>query len=335
MVKGLKEDKQKSNLIEIKMLRDPIFGYIILALAIFSVIFGLIILLGDIFFQDSVSSLEFSKGCIAQVDIKGQIISSELQPDIFGGSKGLVSSLEIKNMLEEISKKNDVKAILVVIDSPGGSVLGSQEIYNAIEKIKKPKVSYLREIAASGGYYVALATDYIVAEPSTLTGSIGSRMTLIELTGLFEKIGYNQTNIKSGELKDIGDPSKKPTQREIELLQNLVNETFEEFKQILLKKRYDKLDKTKLDEVYSAAIFSGKQAYKIGLIDEIGDKTHAVKKISEMLNTTKELPICDVEKKKIGILSSLLNSISGLISPKIKVEINIAKNDLEKKLYYQ
>ncbi|MFN3909753.1 MAG: signal peptide peptidase SppA [Candidatus Anstonellaceae archaeon] len=335
MTKGLVKEKEKSSqLIELKVLKNPIFVYILLAFALGAIVFGVMLLLGD--FSSSFNTPQLgSEGCIAQLDIKGEIVSYEIEPDIFGQTSSLTSSLEVKRLIEEADKKSNIKGILIVIDSPGGSVLGSQEIYKALKNSKKPKVAYLREIAASGGYYAALGTDYIIAEPSTLTGSIGARMTLIELTDLFQKIGYNQTNIKSGELKDIGDPSKKPTEKEIQLLQNLVNETFEDFKQALLINRANKLDQNKLEDIYSAAIFSGKQAFEIGLVDQIGEKEDAINKISELAKSKKKLLICESEKRKGGFLSSLLNSFTQILSPKVQINVNIAKPSSTKSLFYE
>ncbi|MEM4361381.1 MAG: signal peptide peptidase SppA [Candidatus Anstonellaceae archaeon] len=322
MNKGLKKESQP---IEISFLKNPIFSYLFIAFAVAALLFGFFLL---IFGNEGVKEGSFSpliEGCVEEIEINGQIVSYKVEPSIFQSEADVISSLDIKEQIDRAEKNKEVKGYLVVIDSPGGSVVASQEIYNALKNSKKPKVAYFRELAASGGYYVALATDYIVSEPAAITGSIGARMTLIELSGLFEKIGINQTNIKSGELKDIGDISRKPTEREIQLLQRLINETFEDFREKLISSRGNKIDQKYLDEIYSAAIFSGKQAYTIGLVDELGGKEKALEKLSSLLNYNKTLKICPKTQKKGGLLSSLISEIS----PKIQINIKVSPQQLQ------
>jgi protease-4 len=304
--------------IEIPFLKSPIFGYLLVFLGFLLVLGGFLLI-----FANAQNEGVIGTDCIGELEIKGEIVSYDVTPSLFG-TDSLVSSEKIKEQIEQAQKRDDIKALLVVIDSPGGSVVGSQEIYRALKNFKKPKVAYFREIAASGGYYAALGTDYIVAEPNSITGSIGARMTLAELTGLFEKLGYNQTNIKSGELKDIGDPSKKATEKEIEILQKIVNETFEDFKGVLLENRQNKLNKDYLEDIYKASIFTGKQAYKAGLVDKVGSKEDAIKKTMELANL-KEKNICKLQEKKQSFLSSLLAEAIGPINPKIEINIQLPK----------
>ncbi|MBM3229495.1 signal peptide peptidase SppA, partial [Candidatus Parvarchaeota archaeon] len=182
----------------------------------------------------------FDSGCIGVVDIRGEIISDDISPGLF--SQGVAGSSTIASRIAQADSRDDVKAILLVVDSPGGSVVATREIYDALEASKKPKVAYFREVAASGGYYVGAATDYIVSEPAALTGSIGVRATFTDLSPLFEKIGVNTTIVKSGRFKDIGDSTRPMTDEEKKIIQSMVDEIFEDFKSAVLKHRAGKID---------------------------------------------------------------------------------------------
>lgn len=258
------------------------------------ILLGLVFLvfLGVLLFS-SVSTSLFEK-CVAVIEINGEITTTNTPRTLF--SEGIIGSEEIAGTIEKLNVRDDVGAVVFVIDSPGGSIVASHEIYDAIKNLRKPKVAYFHEIAASGGYYIATGTDYIISEPSALTGSIGAIMVTADMSGLFEKIGVNVSTIKSGELKDIGGPNKPLTEKERQILQTLINEMFGEFKSIVLENRGSRLNSEKFNEILDARILSGKQAKEIGLVDALGHKKDAIRKAAQLANITEEEPsVCKIE----------------------------------------
>jgi protease-4 len=220
--------------------------------------------------------------CVAVVDINTPLTVEGMPTTLF--DVGYPGSEELAYSIEEINERDDVGAVVFVFNSPGGSVVATREVYNAVNELDKPSVSYFREVAASGAYYVASGSDYIVSDPDALTGSIGVIATVTQMADLFDKIGVNVTAIKSGPHKDIGSSFRNMTSEEQQILQVLVDEIYEEFRQVILLNRKGKLDLAKFDEVSDGRILSGRQAYKAGLVDELGTKKDAIKKAAELAN---------------------------------------------------
>jgi protease-4 len=223
--------------------------------------------------------LAFGGKKVAVITIDGPITVKGEEPTLF--DKGRPGSADYARVIEELNKRDDVGALVVVINSPGGSVVASREIYDALKAFKKPKVAYLYEIATSGGYYVACGTDYIVAHPDTLTGSIGVVALFPSFKGLFDKLGINVTVVKSGRYKDIGSSFRDMDPKEYELLKGVVDEIFEEFKSVVLSARKGKVADD-VYEVFDARILTGRQAKRYGLVDELGTEQDAIKKAAEM-----------------------------------------------------
>jgi protease IV len=256
------------------------------------------------------------KGCIGLVEVVGEIVVSDTPDSLFG--TGAAGSETIAAQIEDASNRSDVKAIVVLIDSPGGSPVASRQIWSALKSSGKPTVTYMREMAASGGYYVAAGTDYIIAEPDTLTGSIGVRATVTDLSGLFAKIGYNETTFKSGEFKDIGSSSRPMTPEEEAIMQGIINETFEEFKGVVMESRSGKISTANLSQIFDARVMTGRQALSFGLVDQLGTKKDAMKKASQMAGG-EELPICEMAPKKRGFLSALLGDMAFFKLPELSM----------------
>ncbi len=252
------------------------------------------------------------KGCIGVVELHGDIVPYT-QPDSVL-SAGQTGADDIARTIEEADARPDVKALMLDVDSPGGSVYATHEIYEAYAAVRKPKVAYFGETAASGAYYVASASDYIVSDPDTLTGSIGVRATVGDLSGLFGKIGYNETTFKSGDLKDMGTASRPMSQMEKEVFASIVNETFEEFKNIVISNRGDKLDPAGFKTALDARVLSGRQAKAIGLVDRLGSRKDALKKAAALAGED-ELPVCEISVSSPSPLSRLLGGMIGPIVP--------------------
>ncbi len=192
--------------------------------------------------------------------------------------KGVIT--DSKTAVDQISKYSDdpgIKSIIVRIDSPGGGVAASQEIYQSIltAKTKKKIVASLGSVAASGGYYIACASDRIVSNPGTVTGSIGAIMHFTNVEETMKKIGLRASAVKSGRYKDIGSPLRDMTPDERALMQGVIDDIYDQFIDAVSANR--KIQKEKLKEYADGRIFTGRQALQLGLVDVLGDMDSAVK----------------------------------------------------------
>ncbi len=233
--------------------------------------------------------------CIAVVDINNPLTVEGVPPSLF--DSGLPSSEDYASTIRELNSRDDVGAVVFVMNSPGGSVVATREVYDAVVDLDKPSVSYFREVAASGAYYVASGTDYIVSDPNALTGSIGVIATFTSMEGLFGKLGIETTTIKSGQYKDIGSAFRNMTDDEKQIMQALVDEVYQEFRSVVLSNRKDVLDRDRFDAVADGRILSGRQAKAVGLVDQLGNKRDAIKKAAELANISasyNDLRICEV-----------------------------------------
>jgi protease-4 len=193
------------------------------------------------------------------------------------------NSTDIIRQLKKYSVDSSIPVIVVHIDSPGGAVAPSQEIYEEIEKAKekgKKIVASMGSVGASGGYYVACAADTIVANPATLTGSIGVIFEFPVADELFKKIGLRFEVVKSGEFKDMGSYSRRMTERERKLLQSVIDDTYDQFVEVLVENR--NLPREEVLKIADGSIFTGRQAKKLGLVDELGDLEDAIKIAGKM-----------------------------------------------------
>ncbi|MDD5339921.1 MAG: signal peptide peptidase SppA [Candidatus ainarchaeum sp.] len=249
-----------------------------------------------LFFAFSPLVPSFTGQCVAVVDLNQEIALEGSEPTIFtAGSPG---SEEIAQSIRALGSRDDVGAVLFVVNSPGGSVVATREIYDAVKELDKPKVAYFREVAASGAYYIATGTDYIISDPDALTGSIGVVATFTDLSGLLEKIGVNVTSIASGAHKDMGSEFRNMTPEEQAIMQALISEIYDEFHSVVLENRRGRLDLARFEEVADGRIMSGRQAAKIGLVDGVGSKRDAILKAASLANisagSADEVRLCQV-----------------------------------------
>lgn len=203
-----------------------------------------------------------------------------------------------------------IKAIVIRIDSPGGSVAPVQEIYSELQKIDKPIVASMGSTAASGGYYVACAADTIMANPGTLTGSIGVIMQFTQLKGLYDKIGLEHQVIKSGEFKDTGSPFRGLTEKEQAVLQATVDDVYNQFVDTILEARNSLLNRSEIVELADGRIFSGQQALDSKLLDQLGNLPDAIELAAELANIDGKPKVVRKEKK-----TSLLEQLLGIQQP--------------------
>jgi protease IV len=217
-------------------------------------------------------------------------------------------SRAITSQLVKLRKDDGIKAIVLRINSPGGSVGATQEIYREVRKTSKDKrvVASMGDVAASGGYYVAAGADRIVANPGTITGSIGVIMHFARFEELLKKIGVNLSVIKTGEFKDIGSPHREMTEREKELIKSLIADIQDQFVDGVAEGRHLSVEKVR--EIADGRIFSGAQAKELGLVDVLGNFHDAVEAAKKMAGIKGEVTLVYPEKKGLEIWEAFLET---------------------------
>lgn len=262
----------------------------------------------------------FKSERIVAIKLEG-VISDTSTSSLF---KDGTSSSSVLEQITKAAKDPNVKAILLRINSPGGTVAASQEIYQALinARKKKPIVITMGDIAASGGYYIASAANTIYANPGTLTGSIGVITSYLNFTDLFKKIGVQGVTIKSGHYKDIGSPTRPLTEEEKKILQELLNNSYNQFISDVAKGR--DMDKKRVASIAEGLIYTGEQAKKIGLVDHLGDYYKAAAHTQKLAKEkfpylakkygNKDLPIEETWKSS-SILESLIGASIKNIEP--------------------
>ena len=226
----------------------------------------------------------------------------------------IVSSEETIKELEKFRSRNDVSAILVRIDSPGGLVAPTQEIYEKIKLIKKEKpiVASMGSVAASGGYYISLGADSIIANPGSIVGSIGVIMNYPVMTELLNKVGINFETIKSGELKDVGSYSREVTKADREHLNNMVLDMYKQFVDAVTQNR--SLSEEEVLKIADGRVFTGRQSKELGLIDVIGTFDDAIT-IAGSLGQIKGKPkTVQVNKKRPSLLDWFTGNLGQTVS---------------------
>jgi len=220
----------------------------------------------------------------------------------------ILDSREIIEELKEYNSNESVKAILLRIDSPGGAVAPSQEIYEEVKKIrdegKKKIVTSMGSVAASGGYYIASVSDKIVANPGSITGSIGVIMELANVSGLMKKVGVESVIIKSGKYKDIGSVFRTMTKEERDLLQGMMDDVHDQFIEAVAVGR--DIEKERLIPIADGRVFTGRQAKELGLVDEIGNMQDAIRLAADMVGIVGEPSILE-KKKRFSFMDIIRN----------------------------
>jgi protease-4 len=258
-------------------------GVIVVLLVIF---FAVLYLIG----RSAGTSSQFAFGDrIAIVEIRGVIAQSS----------------QIIEEIHQYLEDDGVKAIILRIDSPGGGVGPSQEIHREVLKVKAKKkiVTSMGSVAASGGYYIACASDLIVANPGTITGSIGVLMEFTNIEELFKKIGIKGVVLKSGEHKDIGSPFREMTPDEKRIMQEVIDNVHQQFIKAVAEGR--KLDHSKVTQIADGRIFSGEQAKQLGLVDQIGNLDDAIDATARLVGIEGKPDIL-YPKKKFSIWELLI-----------------------------
>jgi len=224
----------------------------------------------------------------------------------------IVSSDDAVRLIKKYRDNNSVKAIIIRLDTPGGGVAASQEIYEAIRtaKIKKPVVCSMGEVAASGGYYIACGCDSILANPGTLTGSIGVILSYAMVEELMKKIGVKFEVVKAGEVKDMASPFREMSPQERSLLQAMIDDVHLQFMEAVSEGRKIPLDSVKL--FADGRVFSGRQALNLKLVDKLGTLDDAVMLAGEMAGLKETPKVVKERKRRPSLFDMLAESAESL-----------------------
>ncbi|MBK3332704.1 signal peptide peptidase SppA [Persephonella atlantica] len=237
---------------------------------------------------------------------------------------GVISSYEpvIQN-IETAQIDSSIKAVVIAVDSPGGAVGAAQEIYSAIEKLRKekPVVVSMGNVAASGGYYVSVPANVIYANPGTITGSIGVIIQHVSFAKVLEKLGIKVENIKSGQNKDILYPNRELTPQQKKLLEETIKDVYNQFLEDIVK--YRKIDINTLKQYADGRIFTGRQAKKLKLIDKLGNIQDAVEEAKKLAG---------LEGKKVMVIK--IRKEESILKKMLQLKLSIPENLSFPQFYY-
>lgn len=264
----------------------------------------LIVILGLIFISSLFVALVLSLGIgsemnmlggnVAVIPING-VISSEKNP-----WSSTVEPMQVREWIRDAENDPSIKAIVFEINSPGGSAVASDEIGTAIKQTTKPTVAWIREVGASGGYWIASNADHIVANRMSITGSVGVTASYIDFAGTLERYNASYEQLTGGEYKELGTPFKELTPDERKILQSKIDRIHEYFLEEVQTNR--NLTNTTMKEIRTGEFFLGIEAYELGLVDELG----SFPQVDSYLNATiGEEPIYTHYEKPRSFLADL------------------------------
>jgi protease-4 len=270
------------------LIAGSIIGGIVLACAILP-LGGLALLLGSA--GSASSGLATASSSWSEQIVEGsgldRIVIIDIAGTIGAGGGGLLSGgltqEDILSQIKQATEDSFVKAVVLRVDSPGGGVVASNEIHAQLLKLREAEkrlVVSMGSTAASGGYYVATPAERIYANPDTLTGSLGVILSLVNYEEAFEKIGVESVVYKSGELKDIGSPTRPATPEEQEVLQSVVDDAYQGFVDVIAEGR--NMPRERVVELADGRVYTGKQALELGLVDALGNLDEAIAGAKEL-----------------------------------------------------
>lgn len=275
--------------------------------------------------KQNITAKTYKKG-----DNKNKIALLHIEGTIQGGTPTLFNNQTYDHQLvldtiKAIKKDDTIKGVILVINSPGGAVYESQQVYKELlalkEERKIPVHAVFKSIAASGGYYIATASDHITASQETLTGSIGVIMGGKNYTDLFKKLGISSNIIKSGSHKDIGSNAREMTDEEKQILQTMINGAYERFVDVVEKGR--KLPREEVKKLADGRIYDGQQALEKGLVDSIGFVDDAIDYMAKEIKVEKPMVIDISNVNSTGLFSAETKlDITKSIQKAIKEEID-------------
>ncbi|HMZ56566.1 MAG TPA: signal peptide peptidase SppA [Nitrospira sp.] len=267
------------------------------------------------------------------IGVGALMLINALLPDLDFSGQDRVAIIRIEGVildaqstiseLKQYSENPLVKAIVLRIDSPGGGVVPSQEIHDAVKRVKnksnKAVIASMGTVAASGGYYIAAATDRIIANPGTLTGSIGVIMEMANFEGLMKKVGVEGVVIKSGRFKDVGSPLRKMSDEERKLLQSVMDDVHHQFIQAVADGRA--LEVSDVEPLADGRIYTGRQAKEARLVDELGDLDDAIHIAADIAGMEGEPKV--VEPRKRFSFRDIIESRWASVFPKLELDTGV------------
>ncbi len=234
----------------------------------------------------------------------------------------IIDPSSIVRQFKKYREDKSIKAIILHVNSPGGGVAASQEMYEEVRKTRdsgKPVIVSFGSIAASGGYYVACGGSLIVSNPGSLTGSIGVIATFTNFKELADKLGVKENVVKSGKLKDSGNPFRDMNADDLEYFQEIIDNSYEQFLDVVSTER--KIDKEELRKIANGRVFTGKQAKDLKLVDSLGTFQDAIRIAGQIAKIDGE-PSIVREKNKRNFIEFFLEGMSGTQLKDIKEEIS-------------
>jgi protease-4 len=288
---------------------------IFLILSLFSIISLLLII------SPSSSFGPFEGNKIGVVRIDGLISGDGGGDGLLGGESGTSPESFRKNIKDALDDKT-VKAIVIRVNSPGGTPAASQEMYQELVSAskEKPVVASISDVGASGAYYAISPVKKIIADPASYVGSIGVYEEIPILKGLYKKLGISSTIIKAGKYKTIGHPSKDLTPAERNILQKQINEVYKQFIDDVAKGRKN-LDEKEVTKLATGLAFPGSEAKRLGLIDETGDYSKAIKEAAKYAKIKKYEVVEFSNKSTIFNLGSLMKSFFNQELPREEITV--------------
>ncbi|MBS3101674.1 signal peptide peptidase SppA [Candidatus Woesearchaeota archaeon] len=239
-------------------------------------------------------------GNVALIPIEGIIAGT----DDSGFFETTTNSLDTVELIEKAGKNPGIKAIILEINSPGGSAVASEEIANAVRKTNKTTVAWVREIGTSGAYWIASSADHVVANRVSITGSIGVIASYLEFPGLLERYNVTYQRMVSGKYKDLGSPYREMTQEEKAIFQQSLDDIRDYFVSEVAKNR--NLNKKDVDKIANGLFYLGAEAKELGLVDELGGKDEAVRYIEKKEGIKADIVEYKKEKTLLEVLSKVL-----------------------------
>ena len=250
---------------------------------------------------------------IALIELSGTISYSESPLAIFSGET--LTPSKVENLIKMVEADPSARAVVLVINSPGGSAAASEEIYNMIKHLSEERVvvAYIAEYGASGGYYISLPSDKIVASPNAFTGSIGAVSIIINYAELMEKLGIKAETFKSGRLKDIGSPWRDMTEEEKQIMQSIIDSIARTFEERVREQREDKIKDW--NSILTARPYLGTEALELGLVDEVGSLSDAINLARELAGLPEYAPVKWIKPRKPSLLELLLGGSGEMEKP--------------------
>ena len=246
-------------------------------------------------------------GYVAVIKLSGNIAYQKSPISILGA---ILTPEDVEELVREVEADPYARAVVLYINSPGGSASASEEIYSILRRLSetRPMVAYISEYGTSGGYYISLAADEIIASPTSVTGSIGAVSIYVNVEGLAEKLGLRYEIFKSGRLKDIGSPYRELTDEERRILQSMVNSTAKVFIERVREVRGDKI--RDWSEILTARPYLGLEAKRLGLVDDVGGLEKAISEARRLAGLPEIAPYRWVKPKPPSLLDLLFGGES-------------------------